>query len=150
MNRYSSPKLAAFAVAFLLLAVGACDNPVDRGGDHPSGIRVMSEANVQVARFRVGGTVIGELTAAMGTPATFTLVAIDRNENVMPIDGTDIWVTVAVTGGVATAEIEQTNRLIVTPVQAGTGRIDLTVMHGGHAEFTARLPLTVTQLSIPD
>jgi hypothetical protein len=139
-----------YFVLALVFALAACDNPVGRGGDHPAGIRLHTEAGVQVASFRVGGAVIGEISAVVGTPVTFSLEVIDRNENRLTIDGTYISVVPAVTGGVATATVQQNDRLLVTPAQSGAGLVELMVMHSGHEEFTARIPITVTALGAPD
>jgi hypothetical protein len=137
-------------VLALGLALSACDNPVGRGGEHPSAIRVRSEAGVQVASFRVGGAVIGEISAVVGTPVTFTLEVLDRNDTPVVIDGSYISVVPTVTGGVVTVVIQQNDRLVVTPTQAGTGQVNLQVMHSGHTEFTARIPITVSAMGTPN
>lgn len=136
-------RLARLAVAVFALTATACENPVDDDHeDHPVGFVVLNAQSQEVARFS-GTTVTGQISVSRGSPMTLTVAAISEDGDRIAIDGTELGLQVAVTGGVATAVVQNNNQVVVAGTQPGTGALDITLMHEGHPEFNRPVVLVV-------
>jgi len=128
-------------VPLLALLLAACDNPVEDHEEHPVGLIVFNAQSQQVAS-STGRTVTGSITVPRTGPTTLTVAVVGEDGDRIAIGG-ELELRAAVTGGVATAAIQNRNQVVITPVQTGSGSLQLTLLHGGHEEFNPLFPLTV-------
>lgn len=138
-------RLSRLAIAFLALSAGACANPVeDDHEEHPVGFVILNaQSQVELARFS-GTAVTGQISVARGSATTLTVAAISEDGDRIAIDGDELGLQVVVTGGVATAVVQNDNQVVVTGTQAGTGALEIAVTHEGHEEFKRPVVLVVT------
>lgn len=126
--------LRLVASAVLALVVAACGNPVENE-HHPVGLVVLNASGQQVATYRVGSATSGQLTVQQGTLTTFTVLAVDEDDEPLEVDGVELGLIASVTTGPATAAIQAADQLVITGSQAGSATVRLTLTHGGHDEF---------------
>ena len=137
-------RLSRLAVAVLALGMAACANPVgEEHEDHAVGFVVLNAQNQEVARFS-GSAVTGQLTVARNSPATFTVAAIAEDGDRITIDGEEFELRVSVTGGVASAVVQNQNQVLVTGTQVGTTELRIILMHEGHEEFNQPFVVVVS------
>lgn len=137
-------RLSRLAVAVLALGVAACDNPVeDEHEEHPVGFVVLNAQGQELARFD-GSAVTGQISVSRNSPGTFTVAAVGEDGDRITIDGVELGLQVTVTGGVANAVVQNQNQVFVTGTQAGTGALEITLIHEGHPEFNRPVVLVVS------
>lgn len=139
-------KAAVLGVA-LATGLAACDNPVEGEDEHhPIGLAVYSNAQGSgnaLASYRVSGGATGQVLVSRSAPTTLYVFAIDEDGDRIAIDGDEVSLRVTSQPPVAGVSLQGDNRLVVTGTGLGTGNIGLELLHEGHAEFAATLPVVV-------
>lgn len=138
--------LAPLSLSFALL-LGACENPVGGGGEHPDGLVVLSLQGEELASYRhTTQTSTGRLVVGVGTSASFTVQLLARDGSRIQLDGLEYSIRQAtvLTASRATASVTGTNQISVTGVTVGPETsILIPVRHGSHDEFVASIRLLV-------
>lgn len=144
VSAFDYRRVSRYALVLAALTAAACDNPVE--GDHEEhavGFIIQTAAGQEAARFN-GATLTGQLTVARGSSATYTVVGLGEDGDQITIDGTEYSITAVATGGFGTAAVQNGNRLVLTGTLAGTGAVEVTLNHEGHAEFSRAVPFLVS------
>lgn len=135
-------RLSGASALVLALATGACTNPVD-SDHHPVGLVVLNAQGQEVASFRVGSATTGQIVVTRAVPATFTVRAVDDDDDLLVIDGSELGLQAAITAGGATAAVQAGDQLVITGTQGGNATLRLTLLHELHEEFFADFTVVV-------
>ena len=134
---------ARLLLPLLALTLVGCDNPVEEE-EHPIGLVLLNAQNQEVASFRVGTGATGQVRIAPNTPTTFTVAAIGESGAQLAIDGSELGLKVAFSGGAGSATLQAPNRVVVTSPSIGGRSLVLTLTHEGHDELEATFVVGVS------